>query len=242
VSKKIKNSGDIFRLIPDIHKGVTSSHLLGPRNLFIKSHLKYFDEMPLRDDTIGVVYIVRNPLDVIASAIDYLPLRDSNAYSEANEEQRQQARQSLLNEFLEKGGPERWTRQGMGAWPEHVASWHRKDLPFPRITFKYEDLKAQPVECVAKLCRFLSINRSADQIEAALSASSFENMRAMEEKEIAEGQPGLFAAENPKSTFSLGLRFMNKGTSGSFQEALTDAQIEMAKERFGPIMRQFGYL
>ena len=241
VGKKVRNSGDVYRLIPDIHKGITSLHLLGPRNVFIKSHLKYFDEMPLREDTLGVVYIVRNPLDVIASAINYLPLRDSDAYPEAGEEQRQEARQSLLNEFLEKGGPDRWTSLGMGTWPEHVTSWHRKDLPFPRITLKYEDLRTQPAECVAQLCSFLSIERSADQIEAALAASSFESMRAMEEKEVAEGQPGLFAAENPASTFSLGLRFMSKGTTGSYREALTAAQIEKAKERFGPVMRQLGY-
>lgn len=242
VSEKIESSGDVYRLIPDIHKGLTSSHLLGPGHIFIKSHLKYFDEMPLREDTVGVIYIVRNPLDVIASAINYLPLRDSHVYSDADEEQRQRARQSILEEFLEKGGPERWTRQGMGSWPEHVASWHRKDLPFPRITLRYEDLTAEPAEGVAKLCQFLAIDRSADRIEAVVAASSFESMRAMEEKEIAEGQPGLFAAENPKSTYSLGLRFMNQGVAGNYKEVLTEAQVERAKERFGSVMSQLGYL
>jgi len=241
VGKNIRNSGDVYRLIPDIHKGVTSFHLLGQRNIFIKSHLKYFDEMPLREDTVGVVYVVRNPLDVIASAINYLPLRDSDAYSEASEEQRQEARQSFLNEFLEKGGPDRWASMGMGTWLEHVVSWHRKDLPFPRFTLKYEELKTRPAESVAQLCRFLSIERSAEQIDAVLAASSFENMRAMEEREVAEGQPGLFAAENPAPAFSLGLRFMNKGATGSYREVLTDAEIETAKERLGPVMSQFGY-
>jgi hypothetical protein len=241
VGRNVRNSGDVYRLIPDIHKGVTSFDLLGQRNIFIKSHLKYFDEMPLREDTVGVVYVARNPLDVIASAVNYLPLRDSDAYSKASEEQRQEARQSLLNEFLEKGGPDRWSRMGMGTWPEHVVSWHRKDMPFPRVTLKYEDLKTRPAESVAHLCQFLNLDLSTDQIEAVLAASSFESMRAMEEKEVAEGQPGLFAAENPAPAFSLGLRFMSKGTTGSYREVLTDAQIEIAKERFGPVMKQLGY-
>jgi len=241
LSADVRTSADVYRLIPDIHKGITSSHLIGEHTILIKSHLKYFDRMPLREDTIGAVYIVRHPLDVIASAINYFAIRDSETYSQASEDERHEIRQSFIREFLEKGAPARWLRVGMGTWDEHIASWHRKDLPFPRLTLRYEDLMTEPAERVAQLCQFLSMERSSKQIDAVLAASSFERMRALEEKEVAEGQSGLFAVENPTRAFALGLRFMRKGATGSHREVLTDAQIEKATERFGPVMRQLGY-
>jgi len=241
VYQNVKTSGDVQRLIPDIHKGITSSHLIGRRNIFIKSHLKFFDGMPLREDTIGAIYIVRNPLDMIASAINYFAIRDSEALSDLDEVQRHEIRQSFIREFLEKGAPDRWLRAGMGTWTEHVSSWLRKDLPFPRLMLRYEDLTTKPGECVDQLCRFLDIERSAGQIDAALTASSFDSMRAMEEREIGEGQPGLFGLENSTEAFSLGLRFMNRGKTGRYREVLTDEQTEMASQRFGPVMRRLGY-
>ncbi len=241
VYQNIVTSDDVHRLIPDIHKGITSFHLIGERNIFIKSHLKYFDGMPLREDTIGAIYIVRNPLDMIASAINYFAIRDVKTLSEVSDEQQNTIRQSVIREFLEKGAPERWLRVGMGTWTEHVSSWLRKDLPFPRLVLRYEDLKTKPGECVADLCQFLNIERSAEQIDAAVAASSFDSMREMEEREIGEGRPGLFGLENPREAFSLGLRFMNRGDSGSYREVLTDEQAELAKQRFGPVMTKLGY-
>ena len=46
----------------------------GDRSLMVKTHVKYFDKMPLREDTVGVVYIVRNPLDVVVSTLNYSEL------------------------------------------------------------------------------------------------------------------------------------------------------------------------
>ncbi|MDX1421609.1 MAG: FkbM family methyltransferase [Kiloniellales bacterium] len=242
VYENVRTSDDVRRLVPDIHHGIKSSDLIKKRNVFIKSHLKYFDGMPLREDTMGAIYIVRNPLDMIASAINYFDIRNSKDLSEDSDEQRRDRRQSIIKEFLEKGGPDRWTSKGFGTWTEHVLSWHRKDLPFPRFTLRYEDLTSQPVESVAQLCRFLNISRSSERIEAALASSSFERLREMEETEVAEGQAGLFATENPTQAFSVGLRFINQGRTEGYRDVLTEDQVEAAQRRFGPIMRQLGYL
>lgn len=237
----IESSANVHGMIPDIHRGVNAGQLIGSHTLFVKSHLKYFDEMPLREDSVGVIYVVRNPLDMIASAINYFALSEPQTYLAASEEERHRLRQSLIDEFIDQGAPKLWLQLGMGTWSEHVESWHRNDLPFPRITLRYKDMKAKPRECVAQLCRFLNIEKTPEQIDAALAAASFENMRAMEEREVAEGRPGFFTIENPVEAFSQGLRFVNKGETGGYRKVLTEAQIAAARRRFGPTMRRLGY-
>ena len=227
----IESSDVVHRLVPDFHTGISWQHLMRNGGLLLKTHLKYFKEMPLREDTIGVVYILRNPLDVIVSALNYSELRSG----QKNKEQRQ----AFIAEFIENGGLNEWKRSGFGTWDEHVRSWHAKEMPFPRLTLRYEDLKASPVKCISRLCRFSKIERSEEEINDALAASSFSNMRAMEEREVAVGKFGLFGMENRKN--SSGKRFMNKGATGTYREALTEDQIRAVCGRFAPVMSQFNY-
>jgi aryl sulfotransferase len=237
----VGRSSDVFRLIPDIHKGITDVHLIGQKTIFVKTHLKYFDGMPLRQDTVGAIYVVRNPLDVIASAVNYVALRELGRCGTISDGDRHVLGEAIVREFLERGALERWLRSGVGTWSEHVSSWHRKDLPFRRLTLRYEDMMQEPEAQVAHLCEFLGIDRSSSEIVRVLAASSFENMREMEEREVAASQPGLFATENPSSAFSRGLRFMNKGRIGAHHDILGPEKIDAAKKRFGSVMAQLGY-
>ena len=182
---KVESSDAVHRLVPDFHVGINWQALRGNRRLVLKTHLKYFDKIPLREDTIGVVYVVRNPLDVIVSALNYSEL----VRGQLSEERRQ----AFIAEFVEHGGLKEWKDIGFGAWDENVRSWHAKEMPFPRLTLRYEDLKANPVEGMTRLCRFFNIARSEKDIGDAIAASSFSNVRAMEARELAVGKPGLFA-------------------------------------------------
>lgn len=234
-------SGDVHRLIPDIHKGITAAHLIGAKTTFIKSHLDYFDAMPLREDTVGAIYVVRNPLDVMASACNYIALRRWTELDGGGEDLWRALQQSVIKDFLETGRPAQFATAGRGTWAKHVVSWHRKDLPFPRLTIRFEDLKTDPRGQVFRIRKAIGVKRSEDQIDAALAASSFDSLRRMEEREVAAGQPGFFAIETPKTAFSQGRRFMNKGTTGTYRDILTDDQIAAAKRQFGPLMRMLRY-
>jgi hypothetical protein len=228
---KVESSNVVHRLVPDLHVGLSWQHLKGDRRLMLKTHLKYFDKMPLREDAIGVVYILRNPLDVIVSALNYFEV--------VREPLSDERRQAFVAEFIEHGGLNEWKQLGFGAWDENVTSWHAKDMPLPRLTLRYEDLKANPADGAARLCRFLNLKRSEKEIDDAIAASSFDKVRAMEEEEVALGRPGLFALENRRNVS--GKRFMNKGASDAYRETLTEDQISKLRERFGPVMSHFGY-
>jgi hypothetical protein len=148
-------------------------------------------------------------------------------------------RQRFVAEFLEHGGLQEWTHLGFGAWGENALSWHAKTMPFPRLTLRYENLKANPVEGVTRLCRFLKLNKSGQEIGDAIAAASFGNVRAMEEHEVAGGKPGLFAFENRRSSGET--RFMNKGAVGAYKESLTDNEIRGLHERFARAMAHVHY-
>ena len=228
---KVESSDAVRQLVPDFHVAINWQHLRGNRALIVKTHLKYFDKLPLREDTKAVVYIVRNPLDVVVSALNYSSL--------IHGELSQERRQAFIAEFLEHGGLQEWKHLGFGAWDENALSWHDKAMPFPRLTLRYEDLKANPVEGVTRLCRFLKLNKSGQEIGDAIAAASFSAVRAMEEQEVAGGKPGIFALENRRNAG--GKRFMNKGAVDAYRDALTHEEARRLRQRFARAMAHFHY-
>ena len=145
----------------------------------------------------------------------------------------------FIAEFLEHGGLQEWKHLGFGAWDENALSWHDKAMPFPRLTLRYEDLKANPVEGVTRLCRFLKLNKSGREIGDAIEAASFSAVRALEEQEVAGGKPGIFALENRRNTG--GKRFMNKGEVDAYRDALTHEEARRLRQRFARAMAHFRY-
>jgi hypothetical protein len=241
VYRPITESAELQALVPDIHVGVKAAHLRGEKTTFIKTHWKYHEKMPLREDTAGAIYIVRHPLQVIVSNLNYYLLRRGEDYSEASEQKKADVQASYIDEFIEHGGAPEWLDHGMGSWPENVATWLNKDMPFPVYFARYEDMKRDPAEFVAGLCRFFGQEKTEDEIAAVIAASSFESLRAIEDREIAEQKSGFFASESFKASHARGLRFMNEGKVDSYRRLLTPEQIEAAEARFKPLMEQLDY-
>ena len=238
---EIANSAALMELIPDIHVAINASHLRREGATFIKTHWMYHPKLPLREDTAAAIYVVRHPLDVIVSNLNYYLLRHGEAYFGAPEAEQARIRQAYVDSFIEHGGEEAWLAHGFGGWAEHVASWLHKDVPFPRLTVRYEDLEADPADFVAKLCKACNVERSAEAIAAAIKAASFERMQEMEEREIEAGTPGFFNDGSFGASHAQGLRFMNTGRSGSYRQHLTPEQQAKAAERFAGIMQPLGY-
>lgn len=239
--RPVESSAELNEVFPAIHRGVRAEHLFGPRTTFIKTHWAWRPDLPLREDVIGAIYIMRNPLDVAVSNANYRLRGDERAASMTPEGRAaQQAR--LVDRFIAEGGDPAWRQQGMGGWDENVRSWLAKSNPVPRIALRYEDLRADPARHVADICRFLNVTKSPEEIEQAVARSSFDRLRAMEEREIAGRQEGFFYDRQREAALDAGLRFINRGEAGAGAASLTDAQRRAAIERFGATMRIAGYL
>lgn len=65
-----------------------------------------------------------------------------------------------------------------GSWYDHVNSWWKKKKTYPNIHFMfYEDLIEDPSREIRKLCDFLDLSRSSEEIEKVKLATMFDNMK-----------------------------------------------------------------
>src|SRR6185436_3850476 len=136
---EIKSSQNVAVQIPDVHDGIHGVHLIGKRTTIIKTHWKFTTGMPLREDTIGAVYIVRNPIDVMESNQNFAFLRSGSLRKEASEEEIAKAASKFVDDFIEHGGHARFRQFGIGSWEEHARSWTWPEIDFPRHVLRYED-------------------------------------------------------------------------------------------------------
>src|SRR4029453_3680957 len=128
--RKVENSAQVMQQVPDIHDGVSGAHLFGKRTTLIKTHWKFWTGLPLREDTIGAIYLIRNPIDVMESNQNYAVQPSGNLRREA----------PLCEDYIKKGGHPRFSQFGIGSWEEHVRSWTFAGIDFPRLVVKYEEL------------------------------------------------------------------------------------------------------
>lgn len=237
----VQSSVALNKTIPDIHRGVAGGLLHGSRKLLMKTHWRYEPGLPLREDTIGVIYIVRHPIDVMISNLDYNIVR-SPQFATATPEMRRDAGRRWIDEYIAHGGRELWRQQGFGSWSENVASWTEAPLPYPRLILRYEDLKAAPEANLATMAAFLGATTDAARIADAVARSSFDAMRAIEEQEIrARDSNGIFYSPALEPGIAAGHRFIRRGESGGQETELTPVQREAAHARFGAAMARFGY-
>jgi len=233
----IKSTAQLQELVPDIHRGVNGAQIHGNRKTLIKTHWRYIEDLPLREDTIGVIHIVRHPIDVLRSNLNYVLLRGNLAAQWRDEREREAFERRWIDDYIADGGYPRWREMGFGTWEQNVRSWARGTLPYPRLVLRYEDIRRDGAAAVTAICRFLGAEVGPAGIDAAIGRSSFEALRALEETELAESRPGIFFDPTHRASSASGLRFI----SGSKREPMTALQHERALRRFGPMMEELGY-
>lgn len=215
--------GEIDRLRPELYENLAAE---SEETLFMKVHDAYTlvdGQTPLfpAAATRGVIYILRNPLDVAVSFADHMGQdTDSAITGMANEKNSFCNTTKKLHSQL---------RQKLLTWSGHVRSW-TEQTRLPVCTLRYEDMQAHPVESFGRAVRFAGLEYSDTQIEKALALSGFEELKRQEaEKGFREKSPQAVA-------------FFRKGQAGAWWEVLTDAQARRIEEDHGEMMKKFGYL
>jgi len=237
----LKNSAELDKKIPAIHRGINGKHLFGNQKLLVKTHWSYSPTLPLREDTIGVIYLLRHPIDVLASNLQYYLIRSPAFEALATEATRREAVLRWIDEYIARGGSSRAAEFDFGDWNQNVTSWTGDPLPYPRLVLRYEDLKTATTEKMFDVARFLGINATETRIAEAVARSSFTAMRTLEEEEIARRERGIFFNDTIEASVQLGGRFVRRGEVGGQETLLTPAQREAANARFGAVMARFGY-
>jgi len=115
-------------------------------------------------------------------------------------------------------------------WHHHVQTWAANPHQALMIVVKYEDLKADPVKELRRICDFAGLERSTEVLELAARSATFEKMRAKETNE------GPFMNQWPKDKM-----FCRRGQIGSFREEMPSEVLECFMQEAAPMMQQYGY-
>jgi hypothetical protein len=212
---------DILR--PGLYNSISDE---AKETLFIKVHDAYTflpDRSPLfpASATKGIIYIIRNPLDVAVSNSNHnrctvqksIERMGDGSYGLCGKNKR-------LKDQL---------RQKIGSWSDHVMSW--TNAPDQKIhIIRYEDMKQAPAESFTAAIQFAGLHFDPEAVEAAIKNSSFEEMQKQEKEKGFKERP------------SGALSFFRKGEAGSWREQLTPEQVKQILHDHGRVMQSYGYL
>jgi len=229
-----KSSIDIARKIPDIHRQLPMDPPEGG-HLFAKTHLELTDNHPKLDETTRAIHIVRNPRDVLLSALNYRKM--------AAEGITQIPERVYAEQFIASRGDPDWKLQGHGDWASNARSW-RTTTRFPVLQLQYETFKADPDTQLRRLLNFVEITHDDELIARVLKATNFDAMRAMEirekhDKSKADQTKRLFVGSQRAAT--KGAYFMNAGRSNQSLDAISPGLDQKFDQAFAEALEEFGY-
>jgi len=171
--------------------------------------------------TRGVLYIIRNPLDIAIS------------YSYHNSETIDKTISLLNNDFSrlcdKKDKISIQTQQILTSWSNHVSSW-TDDSKLPVHVIRYEDILDHPLETFKSAIDFLNLKYEEADIISAINNSSFDTLKAMEESD----------GFKERSMHSRAI--FRKGKSKEWESELSKTQINEIVDHHKKIMGKFGYL
>jgi len=209
---------EIAALTPKVHKAFTNAY---PDSVFVKTHsaVGALHGVPLitKECTAGVIYIVRNPLDVVISLADHYGLSLDGGID-------------MMNNPKATALPsERKVDQIYGSWSSHVGSWHQFSGP-RMFTMRYEDMLHKPAKTFGKMAQFLGLKPPKQRLQKAIRFSSFNSLKKQESEKKFREQSN----QNEK--------FFRSGKSGQWKKILSEEQVSRIVDCHGSIMKEFGYL
>lgn len=170
--------------------------------------------------TKGVIYILRNPLDVAVS------------YAQHSASPIDKAIHSLCDEtFIASNSDTDFKKQLPQlflSWSGHVKSW--MESPLRVHLMRYEDMKSDPNGSFREMLKFMGFEIDEDRLEKAVRFSSFDTLKQQEKEKGFKEKPSKAAS------------FFRKGKIGSYREELTQEQIDIIVEYHRETMIKYGYL
>lgn len=209
---------EVAALRPKVHAAMTAAH---PDTVFVKTHNALVDDrgtpMITLEQTVGAIYVVRNPLDVAVSYSHHYGVSFEDAVAAMN----RPGNQSVGNQSS-------FVYELHGSWSEHVGSWTATQNKVLHVV-RYEDMAREPLTTFSGIARFLGLPASPERVASAAERSSFAVLR---QQEALHG----FRERSKKSE-----QFFRAGEVGQGQRYLTAALIGELHAAHRESMARFGY-
>ena len=201
---------------------------------FFKTHSAYgsYNKNPFTSSevTIGGVYIVRDPRNIISSLMNHFSLEKEDALNMLFDESR--GIKSKDNNFA--------TYTFLSSWANHFKSW-TNIKSFKTMLIKYEDLQNNNEKIFFDLIKFinnlLNNNQGIDyqKFKKALETTNFNFLKKKEsEKGFLEA---MFSEERDKK-----IPFFNLGFKNNWKDLLDKKTTEKIESKFENEMKEIKYL
>ena len=200
---------------------------LNNKTNFLKTHnaMCTINNYPFTNinNTLGAIYIVRDPRDIAVSYADFLQISQEKVVDNMISSQH--------GEYPEVKGKS-FHLTITGSWSDHYNSW--KNYKGKKIIIiKYEDLISKTYETFSKIMKYLNnVNKiifDEKKIKFSIEQTNFQNLRKLEEKEGFTEK-------------GLGKFFFRKGKIGSWKQELSIDLVKIIEKKFEKEMLELKYL
>ncbi|XP_060094431.1 amine sulfotransferase-like [Heteronotia binoei] len=204
---------DLMDRVPWVEYNIRSmDYIHRPSPRLFASHLPYYlVPKGLRNKRAKVIYVSRNPKDVLVSyyhfsrvAAKFETAGDFGSFME----------KFLAGEVL------------ASSWLDHVEGWYAHKDDFNILFLTYEEMKKDLRRSVLKVCSFLGKNVSEEELQDVVDKATFDKMR-MDPRTNYENMPPEIL-EKGKG------HYLRKGTVGDWKNIMTVAQ----NERFDNVLKK----
>ena len=230
VSKKFNELNIDYKNFTNIAKNwinMQSLINLNNKNNYIKTHNAMCSinnhDFTDNENTLGAIYIVRDPRDIAVSYSAFLDLKLDETIDFM-------LSPSCFEEDIFENV--RYKKSIMGNWAYHYKSWKNYNAR-EVIIIKYEDMLNDPKMTFLKVLTFLNkidnIKINKQKMAKAIDQTTFKNLQELEEKEGFD--------ENPSNR-----SFFRKGKKGEWKKILDKNQQQRIEKEFKNEMKELGYL
>jgi len=204
------------------------------KTTFFKTHsaLCAFDKnlFTNKNNTQAVIYVVRDPRNVITSISNYYSMSIDESYNFIINEKK-------IISKTEWGGENFGIATVLGSWALHYNSW--KQIKFaPILIVKYEDLindtKNSLIKIINFLNKFMSIKIEDEKILTTVDSCSFDNLAKREKAE------GFFEAAWSKNKEKI--NFFHLGKKNDWRNLLNTEIENKIRTTFDKEMKELNYI
>ena len=201
---------------------------------FIKTHntLDQYEgnNFTSKNLSLGAIYIVRDPRNLITSMTHHYSLNYDQAYKKLIDQNASLLERSLENDFS--------NFTFLGSWSSHYKSW-KNSKDFETLFLKYEDLENNKYETFKKIVQFINnlkkkkIPLNEKKLLNSIKSTNFSNLRNKEENEGFE--ESVYSKSGEKK------RFFNLGFNNRWQKILPKNILSKLNNNLQNDLNDLGY-
>ena len=199
---------------------------------FFKTHSRlcqmYGSNFTDLKNTLGAIYIIRDPRNVVTSFAHHYGLSIDQATEALFDEKRFMIKTDKIASVF------------LGSWSSNYKSWKELESKNKYLLVKYEDLVDKKKSTLLKVFKFLErlgmqFKLDMDKLNKAIKSTDFDKMKNLEKKET------FYEAVVDEKT---GKRktFFNLGPDNDWRRVLDDKNREKIEKKFKEEMLELGYL